>query len=267
MAFDLDELLSSGTGNYDFEWLLTFLKGMIKPLAATTVVLMAFHFIFSQDHAVWIILAYIFMVSVAGYTAGQRAKHVPRGKLVAGASILAGTAVTMFLLEYVNKSIMRHLDSPLSCIYISFQMNDSNGETFKLIPSWYQSNPKSIFFAPSRRQGILFSVNKSSLHTPPQSYASPVTFIFQTQLFPPFPFPFLLPWLKRAANRFPHPLCCSPTLCHRTSAAFLLSLSAALFFQPPAHHDPFPCKTSHPHTPFLKLTRPSLRHFYLLPPL
>ncbi|KAL3569415.1 hypothetical protein D5086_029305 [Populus alba] len=41
MAFDLDELLSSGTGNYDFEWLLTFLKGMIKPLAATTVVLMA----------------------------------------------------------------------------------------------------------------------------------------------------------------------------------------------------------------------------------
>jgi hypothetical protein len=31
----------------------------------------------------------------------------------------------MKLLEYVNKSIMRHLDSPLSCIYISFQMNDS----------------------------------------------------------------------------------------------------------------------------------------------
>ncbi|KAG6745046.1 hypothetical protein NC652_036565 [Populus alba x Populus x berolinensis] len=134
MAFDLDELLSSGTGSYDFEWLLTFLKGMIKPLAATTVVLMAvilsymqklglggemvysiaraflqlsvigfvLQFIFSQDHAVWIILAYIFMVSVAGYTAGQRAKHVPRGKLVAGASILAGTAVTMFLLVILN---------------------------------------------------------------------------------------------------------------------------------------------------------------------
>ncbi|KAJ6864843.1 hypothetical protein NC651_035420 [Populus alba x Populus x berolinensis] len=134
MAFDLDELLSSGTGSYDFEWLLTFLKGMIKPLAATVVVLMAvilsymqklglggemvysivraflqlsvigfvLQFIFSQDHAVWIILAYIFMVSVAGYTAGQRAKHVPRGKLVAGASILAGTAVTMFLLVILN---------------------------------------------------------------------------------------------------------------------------------------------------------------------
>ena len=94
MAFDLDELLSSGTGSYDFEWLLTFLKGMIKPLAATTVVLMAvilsymqklglggemvysivraflqlsvigfvLQFIFSRDHAVWILLAYIFMV-------------------------------------------------------------------------------------------------------------------------------------------------------------------------------------------------------------
>ncbi|KAG6744059.1 hypothetical protein POTOM_052768 [Populus tomentosa] len=134
MAFDLDELLISGIGSYNYEWLLTFLKGMIKPLAATTVVLMAvilsymqklglggemvysivraflqlsvigfvLQFIFSQDHAVWIILAYIFMVSVAGYTAGQRAKHVPRGKLVAGASILAGTAVTMFLLVILN---------------------------------------------------------------------------------------------------------------------------------------------------------------------
>lgn len=134
MDFDLDELLSSGVGSYNFEWLLTFLKGMIKPLAATAVVLMAvilsymqklglegemvysiirsflqlsvigfvLQFIFSQDHAVWIILAYIFMVSVAGYTAGQRAKHVPRGKLVAGASILAGTAVTMFLLVILN---------------------------------------------------------------------------------------------------------------------------------------------------------------------
>lgn len=134
MDFDLDELLSSGVGSYNFEWLLTFLKGMIKPLAATAVVLVAvilsymqnlglggemvysivraflqlsvigfvLQFIFSQDHAVWIILAYIFMVSVAGYTAGQRAKHVPRGKLVAGASILAGTAVTMFLLVILN---------------------------------------------------------------------------------------------------------------------------------------------------------------------
>ncbi|XP_058109914.1 protein ALUMINUM SENSITIVE 3 [Magnolia sinica] len=107
-----------------------FLKGMLKPVAATCVVLMAvalsfcqnlglekemifsiaraflqlsvigfvLQFIFSQKNIAWILLAYLFMVAVAGYTAGQRAKHVPRGKYVAGASILAGTAVTMSLL-------------------------------------------------------------------------------------------------------------------------------------------------------------------------
>ncbi|KAJ6756023.1 ALUMINUM SENSITIVE-LIKE PROTEIN [Salix purpurea] len=134
MDLEFDELLSSGIGDGNFEWLLEFLNGMIKPLAATAVVLMAvilsymqklglegemvysiiraflqlsvigfvLQFIFSQNHAVWIIIAYIFMVSVAGYTAGQRARHVPRGKWVAGASILAGTAVTMFLLVILN---------------------------------------------------------------------------------------------------------------------------------------------------------------------
>ncbi|KAJ6756027.1 UPF0014 INNER MEMBRANE PROTEIN YBBM-RELATED [Salix purpurea] len=134
MDLEFEELLSSGVGDGNFEWLLEFLNGMIKPLAATAVVLMAvilsymqklglegemvysiiraflqlsvigfvLQFIFSQNHAVWIIIAYIFMVSVAGYTAGQRAKHVPRGKWVAGASILAGTAVTMFLLVILN---------------------------------------------------------------------------------------------------------------------------------------------------------------------
>ncbi|KAB2630753.1 protein ALUMINUM SENSITIVE 3-like [Pyrus ussuriensis x Pyrus communis] len=54
--------------------------------------------IFTRDNAVWIVLAYRFMVTVAGYTAGQRATHVPRGKYVAGASIVAGTSITMFLL-------------------------------------------------------------------------------------------------------------------------------------------------------------------------
>ncbi|KAM4078124.1 hypothetical protein ACB094_09G013200 [Castanea mollissima] len=114
----------------DFEWMKDFLEGMLKPLAATMVVIMAvllsylqklglesemiysvaraflqlsiigfvLQFIFSRENSLWIILAYLFMVSVAGYTAGQRAKHVPRGKYVAGASILAGTSVTMFLL-------------------------------------------------------------------------------------------------------------------------------------------------------------------------
>ncbi|XP_050228696.1 protein ALUMINUM SENSITIVE 3 [Mercurialis annua] len=118
----------------DSEWFFEFLRGMIKPVAALTVVLMAvllcfmqklgleaeilysifraflqlsvigfvLQFIFSQDRVIWILLAYLFMVSVAGYTAGERAKHVPRGKYVAGASILAGTSVTMFLLVLLN---------------------------------------------------------------------------------------------------------------------------------------------------------------------
>ncbi|KAK4432407.1 protein ALUMINUM SENSITIVE 3 [Sesamum alatum] len=114
----------------DWAWLVEFLKGMIKPTAALAVVMMAvflsyiqklgleaemaysilraflqlsvigfvLQFIFNQKNAVWIVMAYLFMVSVAGYTAGQRAKHVPRGKYVAGVSILAGTSITMFML-------------------------------------------------------------------------------------------------------------------------------------------------------------------------
>ncbi|WZY90563.1 hypothetical protein YC2023_047298 [Brassica napus] len=116
------------------EWLIVYLKGMVKPAAALAVVLLAvalsysqklslegdmiysvlrsflqlsvigfvLQFIFNQENAGWIILAYLFMVSVAGYTAGQRAKHVPRGKYVAGVSILAGTSITMFLLIVLN---------------------------------------------------------------------------------------------------------------------------------------------------------------------
>uniref|UniRef100_A0A1D1YCR6 Protein ALUMINUM SENSITIVE 3 n=1 Tax=Anthurium amnicola TaxID=1678845 RepID=A0A1D1YCR6_9ARAE len=111
-----------------------YLKGMLKPVAATAVVVLAIllsflqrlglegemaystlraflqlsvigfvlEFIFTQKNAGWIVLAYLFMVSIAGYTAGQRAKHVPRGKYIAGASILTGTAVTMFLLILLN---------------------------------------------------------------------------------------------------------------------------------------------------------------------
>ncbi|KAK8561835.1 hypothetical protein V6N13_149015 [Hibiscus sabdariffa] len=118
----------------DWDWFFEFLKGMLKPLAALAVVLIAvvlsfmqnlglekemvysifraflqlsiigfvLQFIFNQDNSGWIILAYLFMVSVAGYTAGQRAKHVPRGKYVAGVSILAGTALTMFVLVVLN---------------------------------------------------------------------------------------------------------------------------------------------------------------------
>ncbi|XP_058756680.1 protein ALUMINUM SENSITIVE 3-like [Vicia villosa] len=114
----------------DLSWLIEFLKGMVKPVCATAVVFLAvalsfsqklglevemiiailrafiqlsiigfvLQFIFNQENSGWILLAYLFMVSIAGYTAGQRAKQVPRGKYVAGASILTGTAITMFVL-------------------------------------------------------------------------------------------------------------------------------------------------------------------------
>ncbi|KAF8658847.1 hypothetical protein HU200_059340 [Digitaria exilis] len=105
--------------------------GMLKPLAATGVVAMAvaltftqrlgieremlvaiarsfvqlsavgfvLQFIFSQKNAApWILLAYLFMVTVGGYTAGQRANLVPRGKYIAFVSILVGTMITMILL-------------------------------------------------------------------------------------------------------------------------------------------------------------------------
>lgn len=48
------------------------------------------------------VLDVVEQVTIAGYTAGQRAKHVPRGKYIAGMSILAGTAVTMFLLVILH---------------------------------------------------------------------------------------------------------------------------------------------------------------------
>ncbi|XP_030452441.1 protein ALUMINUM SENSITIVE 3-like [Syzygium oleosum] len=111
-----------------------FAKGMIKPLAALAVVAMAvglsylqklgleremvysifraflqlsvigfvLQFIFNRQSIAWIFLAYIFMICIAGYTAGQRAKHVPNGKYIAGASILAGTSVTMLMLVLLH---------------------------------------------------------------------------------------------------------------------------------------------------------------------
>ncbi|CAL4895970.1 unnamed protein product [Urochloa decumbens] len=107
-----------------------FLIGMLKPVASTAVVAIAvalsfaqrlgleremlyatgrvvlqlsvvgflLQFIFSQKNALWILLAYLFMVTVAGYTAGRRARRVPGGKYIAGVSILAGTAITMLVL-------------------------------------------------------------------------------------------------------------------------------------------------------------------------
>ncbi|KAI4331728.1 hypothetical protein MLD38_029883 [Melastoma candidum] len=110
--------------------LADYVEGMLKPLAALAVVFMAvslsrfqnlniekdmlysvcrgfiqlsvigfvLEFIFHQTNDIWILVAYLFMVCVAGHTAGQRAKHVPQGKYIAGISILSGTSVTMSLL-------------------------------------------------------------------------------------------------------------------------------------------------------------------------
>ncbi|CAN6215787.1 unnamed protein product [Urochloa humidicola] len=112
-----------------------FLVGMLKPAAATAVVVLAvalsftqrlgiegemlyavarsflqlsligfvLHFIFTQENTTpWILVAYLFMVMVASYTAGQRAKQVPRGKYIAFVSILLGTMITMILLLVLN---------------------------------------------------------------------------------------------------------------------------------------------------------------------
>ncbi|CAN6206806.1 unnamed protein product [Urochloa humidicola] len=112
-----------------------FLVGMLKPAAATAVVVLAvalsftqrlgiegemlyavarsflqlsligfvLHFIFTQKNTTpWILVAYLFMVMVASYTAGQRAKQVPRGKYIAFVSILFGTVITMILLLVLN---------------------------------------------------------------------------------------------------------------------------------------------------------------------
>ncbi|XP_078445426.1 aluminum sensitive 3 [Wolffia australiana] len=116
------------------EFWAEYLTGMLKPVAALAVVALAIvlsivqrlglegemaysifraflqlsvigfvlDFIFKQKNAAWILLAYLFMVSVAGITAGQRAKQVPRGKFIASTAILAGTATTMFLLVALN---------------------------------------------------------------------------------------------------------------------------------------------------------------------
>ncbi|CAL4910592.1 unnamed protein product [Urochloa decumbens] len=97
-----------------------FLVGMLKPAAATAVVAMAvalsfaqrlrlereilhatgrvflqlsavgfvLHFIFAQKNALWILLAYLFMVTVAGYTAG---------KYISWVSIAASTGITMLV--------------------------------------------------------------------------------------------------------------------------------------------------------------------------
>jgi putative ABC transport system permease protein len=59
------------------------------------------HFLAKHLHFLVVILKACFdfvQVTVAGYTAGKRAKHVPNAKYIAGASILVGTFITMVVL-------------------------------------------------------------------------------------------------------------------------------------------------------------------------
>lgn len=84
----------------DLGWEMVY--SIFRAFVQLSVIGFVLQFIFTQKNVTWIILAYLFMVAVAGYTAGQRAKHVPKGKYVAGVSILAGTAVTMLLLVVLN---------------------------------------------------------------------------------------------------------------------------------------------------------------------
>jgi putative ABC transport system permease protein len=58
----------------------------------------ALDFIFGVDNPVWILLVVGIMISIAGYTAGQRGRGVPRGKRVALIAITTGTILTLGLL-------------------------------------------------------------------------------------------------------------------------------------------------------------------------
>ncbi|CAA6661792.1 unnamed protein product [Spirodela intermedia] len=116
------------------EFWLDYLKGMLKPVAATAVVVLAIvlsfvqrlglegemaysifrsflqlsiigfvlEFIFTQKNAAWILFAYLFMSVSAGFRrrlhGGSTGETRPARKIIAGASILMGTAITMFLL-------------------------------------------------------------------------------------------------------------------------------------------------------------------------
>ncbi|CAI9098123.1 OLC1v1034708C1 [Oldenlandia corymbosa var. corymbosa] len=140
----------------EWEWLREFCKGMIKPLLALSVAVMGMvlahwqklglvgdtaysvlrgliqisaigfvlHFLFHQQSSLWIVGYYLFMVCVAGYTAGQRAKHVPRGKYVAGMSILAGTSVPLsILITLKTVSFTPRYIIPLSGLIVGTAMN------------------------------------------------------------------------------------------------------------------------------------------------
>ena len=58
----------------------------------------ALTFIFNQESAFWILLAVLVMISIAGYTAGKRAKFVPNSMMVASISVSVGAVLTLGML-------------------------------------------------------------------------------------------------------------------------------------------------------------------------
>jgi putative ABC transport system permease protein len=62
----------------------------------------ALDFIFSRQGPFWILLVVGVMVIIAGYTAGQRGKRVPRSLMVATGAISVGTVLTLGVLIGLN---------------------------------------------------------------------------------------------------------------------------------------------------------------------
>lgn len=80
---------------------LDMLVSLGRGFVQLTVVGFVLNFIFNQtglSGIAWMFGAFCMMVTVAGYTAGGRAKGVPHGALIAGISIFIGSSITMTLI-------------------------------------------------------------------------------------------------------------------------------------------------------------------------
>ncbi|MCD4684675.1 MAG: iron export ABC transporter permease subunit FetB [Anaerolineae bacterium] len=72
----------------------------------------ALDLIFAQDHPLWTTLMLMFMITVAGYTAGQRGKGTPHATAIALIAIAVGSFVTISVLviagvfDYVPQNII-----------------------------------------------------------------------------------------------------------------------------------------------------------------
>lgn len=58
----------------------------------------ALELIFKQDHPLWTSLVLVFMIAVAGYTAGQRGKDTPHATVIALAAVAVGALGTISVL-------------------------------------------------------------------------------------------------------------------------------------------------------------------------